>query len=403
MKRRRVKITGIGPVTPAGVGREAFWRGILEPVSRVTPYLGIAAEFGPFVAAHIAEFDVGKYIPNRGVLPKSSARHTLFAVAGAVLALEDAGMRVEDLRNLNSVIVTGSSLMDFGGISNSTEAVFKRGARGAIARTIFTTNITSVPDAINRVLDTTGRAMAVQNSCCSGLDAIGYAASLIADGGADIAICGGTEAPLHRCPLLELRAAGLTPVSDELPARIARPFDLWRTTGVVSEGACMFILEPDSSPRKGYSYVSGYAFASDTIDDLCGGMTNAGRLAMADAKIRPSDTDVISAWGPGHKFIDEAEARAMNDLFGGQLREIPVSSIKGSIGSPLGAAPAIQVGAAALGQRFSVIPPTVNWDFPDPACPFSLSNRPRSIEHKVTLVNSHGVGSVNASIILERC
>src|SRR3954471_16673473 len=103
MKRRRVKITGIGPVTPAGIGREAFWSGILDPVSRVTPYHGIGAEYGPFVAAHINEFDVGRYISNRSVLPKSSARHTLFAVAGAVLALEDAGIRIDELRHLNSV------------------------------------------------------------------------------------------------------------------------------------------------------------------------------------------------------------------------------------------------------------------------------------------------------------
>jgi 3-oxoacyl-(acyl-carrier-protein) synthase len=403
MKRRRVKITGIGPVTPAGIGRDAFWKGITEPVSRVSPYQNLGAEFGPFVAAHIPNFDIGLYVADKSVLPKNSARHTLFAVAGAMLAVEDAGIRMEELRGENCVIVTGSSLMDFGGISSSTEAVFKRGARGAIARTIFTTNLTSVPDAINRVFETTGRAMAVQNSCCSGLDAIGYAASLIADGAADIAICGGTEAPLHRCPLLELRAAGLTPISDELPTRIARPFDLWRTTGVVSEGACMIVLEPDSSPRKGYSYISGYAFASDKSDNLCGGLGESGRLSIADANIRPTEIDVISAWGPGHKRIDEAEARAMSNLFGELLTTIPVSSIKGAIGSPLGAAPAIQVGTAALSQHFSLIPPTVNWEYPDPACPFSLSNKPRTIEHRSTLINSHGVGSVNASMVLERC
>jgi 3-oxoacyl-(acyl-carrier-protein) synthase len=123
MKRRRVKITGIGPVTPAGIGRDAFWKGITEPVSRVSPYQNLGAEFGPFVAAHIPNFDIGLYVADKSVLPKNSARHTLFAVAGAMLAVEDAGIRMEELRGENCVIVTGSSLMDFGGISSSTEAV----------------------------------------------------------------------------------------------------------------------------------------------------------------------------------------------------------------------------------------------------------------------------------------
>src|SRR5476651_2457430 len=135
MKRRRVKITGIGPITPAGIGREAFWSGIMEPVSRVRPYPKFGEEYGPFVAAYISAFDIGKYVKDRSLLPKGSARHTLFAVAGVALALADAGIQPEELVEANCVIVTGSSLMDFGGITNSTDAVHKRGADAAIART----------------------------------------------------------------------------------------------------------------------------------------------------------------------------------------------------------------------------------------------------------------------------
>lgn len=403
MKRRRVKITGIGPVTPAGIGRVEFWKGLVEARSYIRRFTKLGEEFGPFVAGVIDDFDIGKYIDDRSSLPKNSARHTLFAVAGAVLALQDAGLGPKDIKKLNCAIITGSSLMDFGGISNSTEAVFKRGPRAAIARTIFTTNITSVPDAINRVLGINARTMAVQNSCCSGLDAVGYATSLVAEGAVDIALCGGTEAPLHRCPLLELRSAGLTPATHHTPAKLARPFDLWRTTGVVSEGACMFVIEPENSTRAGYSFVTGYAFSNDEANGLCSGLIASGRLAMAEARIRAHEVEAISAWGPGHRLIDEAEAYAMNGLFGRLLSVIPVSSIKGAIGSPLGAAPAIQIGAAALSQRHSMLPPTINWEFPDPSCPLVLSNRIRSYEHRLTLINSHGVGSVNSSIILQRC
>jgi 3-oxoacyl-(acyl-carrier-protein) synthase len=403
MKRRRVKITGIGPVTPAGIGREAFWKGIQEPISRVRPYAKFGDEYGPFVAAHMPGFDVGNYLDDRTALPNHTARHTLFAVAGAILALRDAQMSAAEFRQGNSAIITGTSLMDFGAITSGTDAVHKYGTRGAKARMLFTAGLTSVPDSINRVLGANARTMVVQSACCSGLDAVGHAAEMIADGRLDIAICGGTEAPLHRSPLIELRAAGMTPMTTDMPERLARPFDLWRTTGVVSEGACMVLIEADDSPRKGYSYISGYGFANDDTGILCGGMTVAGRLALADAQLRPEQVDAISGWGPGHKLVDAAEAASMVELFKNDLPEIPVSSIKGAIGSPLGAAGAIQVGASALAQRHGIIPPTVNFDYPDPACPLNLSSAPRSVPHSVTLINSHGVGNVNSSLILERC
>jgi 3-oxoacyl-[acyl-carrier-protein] synthase II len=251
MKRRRVKITGIGPVTPAGIGREEFWKGILEPVSRVRPYPKFEQEHGPFVAAFIDKFNISDYI-DRALVPKGMARHTLFAVVGAILAMKDAGLTREELLEASCVIVTGSSIMDFGGISASIEAVQKRGSRAAQQRVLFTTGIGSIPSTLNNILGLEARSLAISTQCNSGLDAIGHAADMVATGEADIAICGGTEAPLHRFPLLELRAAGLTPSTTEMPGRIARPFDLWRTTGVVSEGASMFVIEPETSPRRGY-------------------------------------------------------------------------------------------------------------------------------------------------------
>jgi 3-oxoacyl-(acyl-carrier-protein) synthase len=402
MKRRRVKITGIGPVTPAGVGREPFWRGILEPVSRVRPFGKLGQQYGPLVAAHLDPFDAAAYVDQTRV-PNGSARHTLFAITGAVLALQDAGIAHKDLQGLSCAIVTGTTVMDFGGIVSSMDAVQKHGSRGAKPRTMYTINTATISGAINEVLEISARTMAVQSSCCSGLDAVGFAAELVAEGEVDLAICGGTEAPLHRFPLLELRAAGLTPPTTDMPDRLDRPFDLWRTTGVVSEGAAMFVIEAESSRRVGYSYISGYAFANDDQGDLCSGIAIASRLALADAQMRPAQIEAINAWGPGHKLIDAGEARAMARIFAAGLAEIPVVSIKGSIGNPLGAAGAIQIAATALAQRESLIPPTVNWDYPDPACPLNLSKHPRAVAHGVTMINGHGLAGVNSSMILERC
>lgn len=389
-------------MTPAGIGKEEFWKGILEPVSRVRVFTKLDEGLGPFVAAYIDRFDLGRYV-DCSLLPKGAARHTLFAVGGTALAIRDAGISIDELAAANTVVVTGSSIMDFGGILSSVDSVVQKGARGALPRSIYNVGHGCVANAVNQVLGIPARTVAMSNQCCSGLDAIGYAASIIAYGEAEIAICGGTEAPLHRFPLVEFRAAELTPATTEMPERLARPFDLWRTTGVVGEGACMLVLEPESSPRLGYSYIMGYGFANDDTDNLCGGMKAAGKLAAAEANIRLSEIEVISAWGPGHKLIDRGEAKAMRALFGANLDGMPTGSIKAAIGTPLGAAPAIQVAVAALGHRHRIIPPTINWDFPDPDCQFRLSNRSMAVNHDITLVNSHGLGSVNSSLILQRC
>jgi 3-oxoacyl-(acyl-carrier-protein) synthase len=242
MKRRRVKITGIGPVTPAGIGKDAFWKGILEPVSWVRPYKELGEDYGQFVAACVEQFNIAEYV-DRAALPKGAARHTMFAITGAVLAVRDAGISQDELGRINGAVVTGSSIMDFGGAIRSIDAVRDRGMKMAQTRAIYAAGIGSVPSAINQAIGINARTMALSNQCSSGLDAIGYAASLVASGEVDLAVCGGTEAPLHRFPLIELRAAELTPATTERPGSQARPFDLWRTTGVVGEGCCMFVIE----------------------------------------------------------------------------------------------------------------------------------------------------------------
>jgi len=402
VKRRRVKITGIGPVTPAGIGREAFSKGIFESVSRIRDFNELGAEFGHFVAAYIDNFNVRDYGINSTAL-KGAARHTLFATAGAALALADAGLSVDEANRLNPVFVAGSAVMDLEGICRTVDSVALHGPKGALARTIYTANAASIPATAAMALGLRTRTVTIQSSCCAGLDAVGRAAAIIAEGTADLVVCGGTDAPLSRCPLLELRAAGYTPATVERADEICRPFDLWRTTGVVSEGACMFTLEPESSPRAGIAFISGYASANDEAHMLCSGMESAMKNALADAGCRIAQIDAISAWGPGHRYVDLAEAEMLLRAFGERLQGIPTYSIKGAIGSAFGAAPAIQLATAALAQQANIIPPTVNWRFPDPGCPLNLSSRLRDIVHTRSLINSHGIAGLNSSMIIEKC
>lgn len=400
MKRRRVKITGIGPVTPAGIGRASFERGILEPISRAKVLNRFPDEAGAFVGMEVKEFKLEHYLPNFPA--KRQPRHTQFALAGTTLALRDAGIPMEELCGKSPLILVGASLMDFGSINKGVELIVRKGPIHALPTTVFTASVSSIGGAIAEAIGGITRGLALQSACCAGMDAIGQAADMIACGESDIAICGGTEAPLYFHPMIELKLAGLAPGNPEHPERQCRPFDLWRTTGVIGEGACMFILEPEASPRTGYAYVEGYSFASDPPARPGTGLSQAIELALANAGMHATEIDTINAWGPGHRIIDAAEAGALRQIFNRRLADIPTFSIKGAIGSPLGAGGAIQVAATALGLQSGAIPPTVNWQYPDPECPLNLNSKARHIGHGTALINSHGLSGTNACLVLKR-
>jgi 3-oxoacyl-(acyl-carrier-protein) synthase len=400
MKRRRVKITGIGPVTPAGVGREEFLSHIQQPLSRVANLKRFPEEAGPFVGAEVKGFKLEHFVPD--VNSKRMPRHTQFALAAATLAVRDAGLKMSHLKDRGTLVIIGATLMDFGTINKGVEIILRKGPMSALPTSVSSALVSGIGAAVGDMIGGMTRTVSLQSACCSGLDAIGRAADMVATGEVDVALCGGTEAPLHFHPMLELKLAGLAPGNPEYPERQCRPFDRWRTTGVIGEGACVVVLEPETSPRPGYAYVDGHGYASDVPDLPCGGLHEAMRLAVGNSGLRAHQIESVSAWGPGHKVIDEAEAQMMRRFFGAHLTDIPVSSIKGAIGNPLGAAGAIQVGCTALGLKYGFLPPTVNWEHADPACPLNLSAHARYIHHRNALVNAHGLSGTNAALLLSQ-
>jgi len=398
--RRRVKITGIGPVTPAGIGREAFFRGINESVSRVHAITRFDPEAGTFMGAEVAGFDLKEYAPEEN--PRRVSRHTQLGLVAAILAIRDAGLTIEEIGRLNPAVITGTSIMDIDRISRGVQVVAQKGPRYSMASTIYESSVVSVPGKISNYLGVPARMIAVQTSCCSGLDALGQAADLVAEGQCDLAIAGGSEAPLSFHPLLEFNAAELSPTNDSEIPRSCRPFDLWRSTGVLGEGAAMLILEPEESPRPAYAWISGYGYASDGNQLAGEGIADAARIALANASRRADEVDYICAWGPGHRAIDTNESTALRHIFGAQLANIPVCSIKGAIGTALAAAGAIELASVALSLRHGQIPPTVNWETPDPQCPLNLHGQARYLSPQVAMVNAHGLSGSNAVIIAEK-
>ena len=403
MRRRRVKITGVGPVTPAGIGREAFWRGIQEPVSYIKPFTKLDAKWGEFIAGTVDDEMLKQvFVDARSDHPRHLARHSWFGAGAALLAVIDSGLALDELHKMSTAVVIGTSVMDFGSITQAIHRVARKGMRGVMPRVVETANVTQVATAISETLEITGSMQAVQSSCCSGLDAVGAAAAMIAGGDTDLAICGGAESPLFLHPMLEFRAAQLTPATIEKAERHCRPFDLWRTTGTISEGAAMMVLEPEESPRPAYAWIAGHSFYNDRDGVLCGGLSNAIKSATADAGLRLNEIEVLSASGPGHREVDAAESKVLTEVFGDSLERIAAYSIKGAIGNSLGGAPAIQLAAAAIGLERQGIPPTVNWSYPDPACPLNLSSSARVIPHDNCLINSHGRGGENAAMVITR-
>lgn len=398
--RRRVKITGIGPVTPAGIGREDFFRGINESISRVGAIKRFDADAGSFIGAEVPNFDLKHYAP--GENPRRLSRHTQFGLVGAMLALKDAGLIPDQIERLNPAVVTGTSIMDIDRISRGVQVVSKKGPRHSLASTIYETSVVNVPGKISSYLGIPARMIAVQTSCCSGLDALGQAADLVAEGQCDLAIAGGSEAPLTFHPLLEFNAAELSPTNDAEIEKSCRPFDLWRSTGVLGEGAAIMILEPEESPRPAYAWITGYGYASDAHKLAGEGIADAALIALANARRRPEEVDYICAWAPGHRAIDTNEASAMLRIFGSRLSDIPAASIKGTVGTALAGAGAIQLASTALALRHGVIPPTVNWETPDPQCPLNLSAKARYLSPSVAIVNAHGLSGSNAVVVVEK-
>ncbi len=399
--RRRVKITGIGPVTPAGIGREPFTKGIRENVSRTRELKNrIPPQFGRFLGAEIPDFHPEQWLPP-DVNARKLPRQTQFALVGAALALSDAGLSAGMLSNIRCLIAVGSTIPDPELTVQLVTSVVEKGPRYATPRAFLEAPPSATVKHLVDFLNVSCESMAFQSDCCAGLDAFGYAAEKISWGEVDIALAIGTDAPLFHHPLLELGKARLSPSNIEAPEMMGKPFDLWRNSGVIGEGAAAFILEAEGSPRPPLAWIGGIGRQNDEPGDgPVTGLSHAIRRALANASIQPEAIDCIYAWGPGHSEVDRAEAACLAGIFGDRIGKIPAVSIKGAIGNPLAAAGTIQAASAVISLESGIIPPTVNWERKDPEILLNLSGATRHGRCSTVLVNSHGSSGPNTSVVL---
>jgi 3-oxoacyl-[acyl-carrier-protein] synthase II len=409
---RRAVITGLGPITAVGIGRDNFWNGLRAEKSGIRRVESFDSSiFNAHCAAEIPAWVPEGFFPPHRL--KRLDRYAQFAVGSAKLALADAGIEWARERPQHRIGVSFGTAL--GGVANaeSEHAHFlKKGARGVNQTLALQVFGGSAHTNIAIEFGFRGVGTTNSNSCASGTVAVGEALRYIRDGFADVIVAGGAEAPLS--PLTFGAFAFIKTMSqfDDDPSRSCRPFDRLRDGFVMGEGAASVIVEELEHARgRGahiYAEVLGYSLNNDAFhmtSPLPTGESciRAMHQALADAQIAPEKIDYINAHASSTQLNDATETKSIKEVFGARACHIPVSGTKPYTGHPLGATGAIEATLCALAIERNWIPPTLNWENPDPACDLDVvpqHGRERKVDY--VLSNSFGFGGINACIVLGR-
>lgn len=409
MKRNRAVVTGIGVLAPNGIGLEQFWESLLAGRSGIGPItLFDARDFKSRIAGEVKGFDPREFIEPE-LKPNRLARHTQLAYAAALLALKDAKLDLKKLQLPSPTpVIIGVSTSAIDVIEKVFYAVNEVGPNRASP----TSASASIPQAAaNFIADRLGasaHAATVSSACPSGLDAMADAVAMITSGEAEIAIAGGADAPITPLTMASFIASGLASTRNDEPEAASRPFDLERDSGVISEGACIFVIEnlerAEARGAQPYLEINGYGKQRDREATMpASGLEDSMKMAMANARCTIRDVDYISAYGPGHPVLDAAEVDIIKRVFGERAYAVPVSSIKAVTGNALAAGGPFQVAACALTMRDQMIVPTANYRTADPKCDLDfVPNRPRRATVNCALVNVRGLGGSASTMIVHR-
>jgi beta-ketoacyl-acyl-carrier-protein synthase II len=410
--RPRIVITGIGAVTPLANTAAASWKNALAGRSGIGPITQFDPNGLPCrIAGEVKGFDPRDFIDFKEARRMSRASH--LAVAAAQMAVADAGMpsEAEDPERTGVIIGTG-----MGGLERGFETLQVYRTKGLSRVNPFSlpSTLPNMPSYhVSLVTGAQGPISTVVAACATGTQAIGEAAELIRRGSARIVVAGGVEGLIHEGAIAGFAAmrALSTHYNDE-PERACRPFDKDRDGFILSEGAGVVVLERmDEALERGakiYAEFLGHASSSDAFhvaapDPEGAGAVRAMKWSLADANVEPDDVDYINAHGTSTRTNDAIETYAIKKLFGESAYNVAVSSTKSVTGHAMGSAGAIEAIFCAYAVCEGVIPPTWNYETPDPACDLDyVPNGPRSADLKIAMSNSFGLGGQNACLVLAR-
>jgi 3-oxoacyl-[acyl-carrier-protein] synthase II len=406
---RRVAITGVGAVTPLGNDAPSTWEGLVAGRSGVDFIRAFdASEFPVRIAGEVKDYD-----PNSATRPKEARkfdRNVLFALSAAKEALADAG--VNGYAPERTGVIVGNCIGGFNELMRQHDVLRERGPDRVSPYFLANVLVDSPSGQLAIELGVRGPNYAIVSACATGSHAIGEAAELIRRGDADVVLAGGTESCIH--PLILAGFCSMRGLAAEngTPATAARPFDAARAGFVIAEGAGIVVLEElDEARSRGarvYAEVLAYGASNDAHhmlqpDPESVGVADMMRAALARAGVAPETVDYVNAHGTGTPLGDVAETRAIKEVFGDHAYELAISSTKSMTGHMFGAAGAVEAIASALAIHHRVIPPTINYETPDPDCDLDyVPNEARESEIRVALSNAMGLGGHNGCVLLGR-
>ncbi len=402
--RRRVVVTGLGPVTPVGIGVDDFWAGLVAGRNGIRTITRFPIDDLPVsVAGEVADFEPTDFLEPKEV--RRTDRFTQFAIASAKLAFEDAGRPEVVSERGGSVYATG-----IGGIETllSAHSVLLEKGPGRVSPFMVPMLMSNAPAGhIAMLYGFTGPNYCTISACASSNHAIGEGMRMIRDGYLDVCIAGGSESATN--PLTVAAFAQMTALTKNPdPETASRPFDAERNGFVLSEGACALVLESEEHARargaRIYCEVAGYGASADAYhitapDPKGSGATLAMRWALRDAQAEPEAVTYVNAHGTSTPLNDAAETAAIKNVLGDHAKQVAVSSTKSMTGHMLGAAGAVEGAACALAIANGAIPPTIHYATPDPDCDLDVTpNDARELQVELALSNSFGFGGQNASV-----
>ncbi|OGP53875.1 MAG: beta-ketoacyl-[acyl-carrier-protein] synthase II [Deltaproteobacteria bacterium RBG_13_52_11] len=409
--RRRVVVTGVGLVLPQGIGIDPVWAKICEGVSSVGPITKFdTTNFETKIAAEVKGFRAEDYFE-----PKEMKKMDIFihyALAAARIALDDAGLEIFDGNAERIGVIVGTGLGGLTTLEKYHSVLLERGPKRVTPFFIPMLIANEASGQIAIHVGAKGPNLCVVTACATGAHSIGDAFRCIQYGDADAIIAGGVEATITPLAVAGFNAMKAISTRNDEPERASRPFDRDRDGFVMGEGGAIVILEELVHARargaKIYAELVGYGYTSDAYhlaapDPDGDGAARCMQMALRDAKLSPDDVDYINAHGTSTELNDITETVAIKRVFGDYAYKLPVSSTKSMTGHLLGAAGSTEAVFSCLTIRDKIIPPTINYENPDPRCDLDyVPNTAREQAVKVVISNSFGFGGTNATLVFKR-
>jgi 3-oxoacyl-[acyl-carrier-protein] synthase II len=402
---RRVVITGLGVVSPIGIGKDAFWQNLIAGKSGVDYISTFDPPYPCQIAAEVKTFSPADFMSRRSA--RQLSRCSQLSLAAAQLAIADSHLQTPFTSPTNRVGVcfgtSANGTPDIG--ENNHRAFLKLSAAGLSPLAMLELPAHASTSHVAREFCVSGPSTTIASGCASGLDSVLWGTSLLQSGQVDIAIVGAADAPLTQFIFSLFSAGNFLATWEGPPNRASRPYDLLRSGLVLAEGSAALILEDlEHAHARGaniYAEILGTGNASEggfrgrIADVYCQTLQLAMTKALAAADLLPEQLDHINAHGNSTQTDDAADTAAFKGLLRDHAYRISITSIKGAVGQPLAAAGVLQITAAALSIAFGCVPPTINQELRDPACDLDyVPNKSRQARLRKVLVHSHSLGGV---------